>query len=872
MAQTIPVQDQRWVSKALFHAGRLRTDLQLWYDPPATSYLARHQAPPVPNQFFTHGLMVWMPHFMWKLKLNCPNCETQLIGCGVYEKARKVLDIDRYYLLVTEILRCPPCSVDYLSTSQALRDQLDLPHQMLFRVVMTTKYACDIRVIRLLRDKTLGSIGPARLAKQLRESHGEERLTRLARYLRECADHVERLSLLPQACLEPPEASDVPTSQWLLSAYGRDILSRLDHIRASITSTFGTVLHIISTEKITKKLSGYRDTWLTSIGNEAGQILNSVVTRKEDSTLDKMAAGLVRRYRQAAVPPPVVLYVDRGCCPLDKIIGKPTMPGFTDWPELQVRLDAWHFMKWLARSCLRDHALYPAFMSRLAACIFEWDAGDLTLLRQAKKHELMLDGWTQHVPDHVVDSSISRKELSQFCRRRTRGVEVTTRLIDQLLQETRGPKWTDHRGVPFRRRYRWMDEDWSDVRPHVRCIQDVPGVQLYTEVGYVEKPGGVTLTRYRCARGSETLQAFHLHLNKFIPGTCANELNSQLYLLECLNRWNYDRGAAAVSSRQSSLMAYAGDMVQHVNTNYLKLFGRPLVPGYRPPAKYTGELLGLEFLLSETGEPLQVIPDTEETNTKLEAVDVGEEEEEEIFEDTLADMTVSSVLDDQVLSQLARTRMEPPTTPPSLQSAFSMTAPSHHSVSSQPLASSLAVSSQPVASSLAVSSHPAAFYSSSCSSSSMAGSHSSQDEDESVRVPAVEQMHILDEDDPVGVKVESEESSLTLTDQQQLNPPEPHPGPAVSAAPQMVMFGPVSLKQLPFLMPRSQHWNADIPTPPSPPCPRPYARKMPYNTCKKCGKSRTTPTGHSQYKGKVYCPTVESVSKEQWLEDMKKKE
>ncbi|XP_063065738.1 NAC-alpha domain-containing protein 1-like [Engraulis encrasicolus] len=258
----------------------------------------------------------------------------------------------------------------------------------------------------------------------------------------------------------------------------------------------------------------------------------------------------------------------------------------------------------------------------------------------------------------------------------------------------RGPKWKDHRGVPFRRRCRWMGEHWSDVRPHVRCIQDVPGVQLYTEVGYVEKPGGVTLTRYRCARGSETLQAFHLHLNKFIPG----------------------------------------------------------------------ELIGVD-LLSETGEPLQMLPDTEETNTKLEAVDVEDEEEEEDgFEETLSYMTVSGVLDDQVLSQLSRAHTEPPTPPSSLQpAAFSMTAPSHHSVTSQPVASPLAVSSRPVA-----------FYSS--SSSSMAGSHSSQDEDESVRVPVVEQMDILDEYDLVDMKIE--ESSLSLTDQQPLNPPEPHPGPA----------------------------------------------------------------------------------------------
>ena len=42
------------------------------------------------------------------------------------------------------------------------------------------------------------------------------------------------------------------------------------------------------------------------------------------------------------------------------------------------------------------------------------------------------------------------------------------------------------------------------------------------------------------------------------------------------------------------------------------------------------------------------------------------------------------------------------------------------------------------------------------------------------------------------------------------------------------------------------------------------------NTCKKCGQFRTAETGHSQYKDIIYCPSVEAVPKEQWLEDIKK--
>lgn len=54
--------------------------------------------------------------------------------------------------------------------------------------------------------------------------------------------------------------------------------------------------------------------WLTSVGNEYGQILISVLTSQEGPGLDMMAADLVKRYHQAGVEPPVVLYVDCGCC------------------------------------------------------------------------------------------------------------------------------------------------------------------------------------------------------------------------------------------------------------------------------------------------------------------------------------------------------------------------------------------------------------------------------------------------------------------------------------------------------------------------------------------------------------------------------
>ncbi|XP_062305989.1 uncharacterized protein LOC134010142 [Osmerus eperlanus] len=607
--------------------------------------------------------MVWMPYRLWRVRVFCPACGKQLTGAGIHRRARKVLDIDRYYLMVTETLRCSVCFLTTLSTSQTVRDQLDLPHQNLFRLILTCKYACDIRVIRMLRERTLGN-SPTRLVKQLKENHGEEWLTRLAHYLGECADFVDRPSLFPVVCQEPPEPIEIPTSRWLLSVYGRDILSRMDHIKASITSMFGSILKMDSTKKITKKLSGHGKgtaLWVTSLGNEVGQILTSVLTVQEGPGLDHMVSGVMERYRQAAVPPPVLLYVDCGCCKSEGPSKVQTR--FGEWPDLHIRLDIWHFMRRMAIGCTTDaHPLYPTFMGSLSACIFEWDAGDLTLLRQAKRAQLRQEG-VPSITDLVVDTKISKMELSLYCRRKTRGEETTISLIDRLLQELGGARGRDLMGVPLLDQVR-MEHIWRVQKHHVKCIQDVPGVQLYTEVGSTTK-GGVVLTRYRCARGSTSLESFHCHLNRFIPGTSANALNFQLYLLEGLNRWNQDRGTAAVTSKPSSLLTYSGGVAHCVNTNSLKVFGRAFVPTFTPPAKYTGELLGVDYLLSQTGQSLNVNPDSEETEGMLEDVHEGEEEEDEGFQEEPS-LAVSSLLDDPSFST--------PTLPPASMAKINVSA------------------------------------------------------------------------------------------------------------------------------------------------------------------------------------------------------
>ncbi|KAJ8342267.1 hypothetical protein SKAU_G00321950 [Synaphobranchus kaupii] len=187
-------------------------------------------------------------------------------------------------------------------------------------------------------------------------------------------------------------------------------------------------------------------------------------------------------------------------------------------------------------------------------CIFEWDPADVALLRMAKREQLRQED-VPAITDSPVDRRISKDELALYCRLRTRGEEATIRLIDRLLEQLMGHKGRDLLGVPLLDRER-MEHIWRIQKRHVKCIQDLPGVHLYTETGKTTR-------------------------------TQANSLNFQLYLLEGLNRWNQNRAAAATTQKQSAFLSYSRDLVQCVNMHSTKVFGRMFVPSFRPPAQYT---------------------------------------------------------------------------------------------------------------------------------------------------------------------------------------------------------------------------------------------------------------------------------------------
>lgn len=212
--------------------------------------------------------------------------------------------------------------------------------------------------------------------------------------------------------------------------------------------------------QVTRKLAGVdagTAQWMTSVGNELGQVLISVLTEAEGYGLRDMAKGLQDRYQRAGRDPPHGLYVDRDCCRRDG--GTCAAAAlFPAWQQLIVRLDICHFVHSLSAGVTSvSHPLYQDFMRRLSGCIFEWDPEDLSRLRRAKQSDQSRRG-----------NILTLKEMSRHCRRRTRGVQETERLLDETVQAFM--RATDTTNTPLLHRDQ-MEELWSIQRKHVACIQ-----------------------------------------------------------------------------------------------------------------------------------------------------------------------------------------------------------------------------------------------------------------------------------------------------------------------------------------------------------------------------------------------------------------
>ena len=204
---------------------------------------------------------------------------------------------------------------------------------------------------------------------------------------------------------------------------------------------------------------------------------------------------------------------------------------------------------------------------------------------------------------------------------------MTLELIERVLLQLSGPLAIDSSGEPVLSDK--MVTIWEEEKKHVKCIQDPDGIILYTITGHITK-GGVELPVFRCARGTTSLESFHLHLAgyadvginvltciiifvRFIPGSSASDVHYQGFLLEGLSRWNQARALAAAQHHDCQLRSFNLQLASKVALTLLLLheslelrqvnhfsesfFGTRLFPYHHIPTQHDeGEFFGVKYL------------------------------------------------------------------------------------------------------------------------------------------------------------------------------------------------------------------------------------------------------------------------------------
>ncbi|CAH1266555.1 Hypp3412 [Branchiostoma lanceolatum] len=617
----------------------------------------------VPNMlaFFTTPAFFWRPVGVMQAKIRCPNTNCQappgeyleLKGFGSF--ARQVCGMKNYYTLLTEKLKCPYCEKarqsgagpqQYLWMANSIKILMQLAPAIrrLFPAIICGKRAIDRGVVTLLGDR-INAASMSKVQRILKQGHDEwyvERrgLFQTLLYEAHTAEATPSqkgiLSFVkaPGSYTPPLPKEPLPTPTCLRRAHLIAEMERMPVYRASILSTTGEILCIDGTRKILKKIYGDgRDTmqYVTSVLNEWGQFLTTVVVAAEsEACYRRMARGLVARFQRANAPAPKIIYADNNCCResgasfLEKL--------FSDWVRegMVVRLDVRHWLhRWDAVVIKQSHAKYANFMSAMAGAVLAYNRDDMMLLVQAVRKG-NLDLYADRTDEEMIHF-LKPHQVKDYVRRVTRGVEETASVVEDIIAEFKGPGGLDIDGIHLFKSLDAVDAHWSIASKHLCCMQDPPGIQLYVAVKEVVL-NGVKLNKYRCRRGSNSLEGLHSHLYNAVPSKRCGILPFQVYLISFAVQWNSQMDSLRVAGgkgRQTTCID--AKQIQLLNQQAEFLFGKNhvLEPNFVAPLPYPTLTMEEEQAreVEESGEgDREESAEQSEEESEDEGVDVSSED------------------------------------------------------------------------------------------------------------------------------------------------------------------------------------------------------------------------------------------------------
>ncbi|KAJ8018237.1 hypothetical protein HOLleu_43874 [Holothuria leucospilota] len=182
-----------------------------------------------------------------------------------------------------------------------------------------------------------------------------------------------------------------------------------------------------------------------------------------------------------------------------------------------IHLDIFHCIHRFDAAVHTDHhPEYALFKSALSAAVFAYNREDMALLIKA------IRGGSPNRYEGLSDSQImaryvSKDDLKHFVRRVTVGAHETYVRVQNAVDCLKGAAGLDENGLSLFKDDDAIHQVWDGQQKHQECIQDPPGMNMYTITKHVTR-NGVSLPFYVTSRGSNSLEGFH----NFLPNAARN--------------------------------------------------------------------------------------------------------------------------------------------------------------------------------------------------------------------------------------------------------------------------------------------------------------------------------------------------------------
>lgn len=494
--------------------------------------------------FLLKPLYFWVPDlFFYQIlrgKLPCPTCYKEkkrdyrtLYSIGWNDSGlRHVFGLTSSYYVICKRYKCKVCSKSVVGYSSELLALLPECVSSQFPCVVTPNLALDKSTMKLLRRQAVTRQSFEDFADMVNEANATLFYEQENVYY---SSLVHRRSGPMNAFLSRVENVEkfgsiledfdfrILKGEYLRTLYETDGLQRIQWLHGRMGMIDGKVLSVDHTFKTARKVK-FRDeltgnylqpfSSTLTVYNEYSQVCCQFFSQTKslrDVTQD--LKEIISRYDAYGSEKPSIVYSDNCCNDRNELLS-------CFGSDVQVKLDAYHFMDRYVEGCRQKHPLFPTFVKKLRDAIFQIYEPDREALQEKMKEQKKKVKFNEEYFVSRCRRTIPKANLLE---------ERLNRLIDCFSQKYYESE--DKQKVFLFKSSMTMIHKNAIAHVQKNCVSDSDLIDTY-----FKKSNGTL----GCRRGTSSLEGYHRGINSIFQAPKVSAAIAHIQLAEFNHRWNVD--------------------------------------------------------------------------------------------------------------------------------------------------------------------------------------------------------------------------------------------------------------------------------------------------------------------------------------------